>query len=143
VILYVVNQKWLKPLHFVTVDPKTKNADWIGLTEVERRQEHIRKMTGTPVALQQLIEECLSNDPTKRPPVSEVSERMKRMKEAENARCPDVSKILDRSSWQSQEEVVESTILPTVESQVIYHHVYLSKCITQCTRETAGFFLRS
>ena len=40
-----MNQKWLKPLHFVTVDPKTKNADWIGLTEVERHQEHIKKVT--------------------------------------------------------------------------------------------------
>ena len=44
VILHVVNQEWPKPLHFVTVDPKTKMP--VALTEVERRQEHIRKMTG-------------------------------------------------------------------------------------------------
>ena len=122
VILHVVNQVWPKPLHFVTVDPKTKMP--IGLKEVERRQEHIRKMTGTPVDLLYLVEECLSNDPTKRPPISEVSERMRKMKEAESTRCPNVNKIMDPSSWQNEREVVtsmESTILPIVQSQVLYH----------------------
>ena len=121
VILHVVNQEWPKPLHFVTVDPKTKMP--IGLTEVQRRQEHIRKMTGIPVALQNLVEECLSNDATKRPPISDVSERVKRMKETESTRCPNISTIMNPLSWHSKQEVVtsmESTLmLPTVKSQVV------------------------
>jgi len=132
VILHVVNQEWPKPLHFVMVDPNTKMP--IALTEVQRRQDHIKKVTGTPVDLQHLVEECLDNDPNKRPLISKVSERMKRMKEAENTRCPVVNKIMDPSSWQSEQEVVtsmESTILlPIVQSQVVCLTYYLPSQIS-------------
>ena len=38
VILHVVNQEWPKPLHYVMTDPKTGKI--LGLSEVERRQQH-------------------------------------------------------------------------------------------------------
>ena len=41
--------------------------------------------------LRHLVEQCLDNDPSRHPPISDVSERMKRMKEEKNARCLDVT----------------------------------------------------
>ena len=90
VILHVVNQEWPTPLHYVMPDPKTGKV--IGLTEVERRQQHMKKMTGTPAAdLRALVQRCLDNQPSRRPPISDVSGRMKRMKEIESVRCPHVN----------------------------------------------------
>ena len=45
-ILHVINQKWPAPLHFVMIDPETGKQ--IALLEVERRQEHIERMSGIP-----------------------------------------------------------------------------------------------
>ena len=93
VILHVVNQEWPKPLHYVMTDPKTGKI--IGLSEVKRRQQHLEKMTGTPADLRPLVEHCLDNQPSRRPPISDVSERMKRMKEAEST---PMAKVLVRIS---------------------------------------------
>ena len=100
VILHVVNQEWPKPLHYVVTDPKTRKL--VALSEVERRQEHVEKMGETPVDLRSLVEQCLDNDPSRRPPISDVSERMKRMKEAENVRCPDVT--MNPMTWQATKD---------------------------------------
>ena len=96
VILHVVNQEWPEPLHYVMTDPKTGKI--LGLSEVERRQQHMKKMTGTPADLRPLVEQCLDNQPSRRPPISDVSERMKRMKEVENVRCPHVN--MNPITWQ-------------------------------------------
>ncbi|XP_065885506.1 uncharacterized protein [Dysidea avara] len=96
VILHVVNQEWPKPLHYVVTDPKTRKL--VALSEVERREEHVEKMRGAPVDLRHLVEQCLDNDPSRRPPISDMSERMRRMKEAENVRCPDVT--MNPITWQ-------------------------------------------
>ena len=89
VILHVMNQEWPTPLHYVVTDPKTRRR--VALSEVERRQEHVEKMRGAPIDLRHLVEQCLDDDPSRRPPISDVSERMRRMKEAENVKCPDVT----------------------------------------------------
>ncbi|XP_065886080.1 putative mitogen-activated protein kinase kinase kinase 7-like isoform X2 [Dysidea avara] len=99
VILHVVNQEWPKPLHYVVTDPKTKKL--VALSEVERRQEHVEKMRGAPEDLKHLVEQCLDNDPSRRPPISDVSKRMRRMKEAENVRCPDVT--MNPITWQVEQ----------------------------------------
>ena len=103
VILHVVNQEWPKPLHYVMTDPKTGKI--IGLSEVERRQQHMEKMKGIPANLQPLVEQCLDNQPSRRPPISEVSERMKRMKEAESVRCPHVN--MNPITWQQVEQATK------------------------------------
>ena len=95
-ILHVVNQEWPKPLHYVVTDPKTRKL--VALSEVERRREHVEKMRGGSVDLRHLVEQCLDNDPSRRPPISDVSERMRRMKEAEDVRCPDVT--MNPITWQ-------------------------------------------
>ena len=119
VILHVVNQEWPKPLHYVMTDPKTGKI--LGLSEVERRQQHMEKMRGTPAELRPLVEQCLDNQPSRRPPISDVSERMKRMKEVESVRCPHVN--MNPITWQQVEETTkmlkEATITaPTVKVQV-------------------------
>ena len=43
-------------------------------------------MTGTPADLQTLVEQCLDNQPSRRPPISDVSERMKEVESV--MRCP-------------------------------------------------------
>ena len=119
VILHTVNQEWPEPLHYVMTDPKTGKIT--GLSEVERRQHYMEKMTGTPVDLRSLVEQCLDNLPSKRPLISIVSERMKKMKEAESKKCPNVH--MNPITWQQVEQTTEmfkeATITtPTDEVQV-------------------------
>ena len=118
VILHVVNQEWPTPLHYVITDPKTGKV--LGLTEVERRQQYM-EMTGTPADVRTLVEQCLDNQPSRRPPISDVSERMKRMKEVESVRCPHVN--MNPITWQQVEQTTnmlrEATITaPTAKVQV-------------------------
>ena len=119
VILHVVNQEWPKPLHYVMTDPKTKKR--VALSEAQRRQEHIDKMSGAPAGLQSLVEQCLDDDSAVRPPISDVSERIKRMKEVESVRCPHVN--MNPITWQQVEQTTkmlrEATITaPTAKVQV-------------------------
>ena len=118
VILHVVNQEWPKPLHYVMTDPKTGKI--LGLTEVERHQRHIEKMAGTPGDLRSLVKQCLDNQPSRRPLISDVSKRMKRMKEVESVRCPHVN--MNPITWQQVEQtkmLTEATITtPTAKVQV-------------------------
>ena len=102
VILHVVNQKWPKPLHLYKMIDRNKG---VVLSEVERRQKHMEKMTGTPADLQQLVEQCLDNQPSRRPPISAVSERMKKMKEAESVRCPHVN--MNPITWQQVKQTTK------------------------------------
>ena len=120
VILHVVNQEWPTPIHYVMTDPKTGKI--LGLSEVERRQQHMEKMTGTPVDLQYLVEQCLDNQPNRRPLISDVSERMKRMKEVESVmKCPNIN--INPITWKEIEQTSkmlrEATITaPTAKLQV-------------------------
>ena len=119
VIFYVVNQEWPTPLHYVMTDPKT--GKMVALSEVERRQPHMEKMTGTPADLRPLVVQCLDNQPSRRPPISDVSERMNRMKEAENMRCPHLN--MNPITWQQVKQKTmmlrKATITgPTAKVQV-------------------------
>ena len=110
VILHVVNQEWPTPLHYVMTDPKT--GKMVALSEVERRQQHMEKMTGTPADLRPLVEQCLDNHPSRRPPISDVSERIKRMKEAESVRCPHVN--MNPITWQQVEQTTKMSREATI-----------------------------
>ena len=101
-ILHVINQKWPEPLHYVTTDPNTGGI--LGLSEVERRQQYL-EMTGVPSDLRSLAEQCLNNQPSRRPLISDVSEKIKRMKEVESMRCPHVN--TDPITWQQVEQTTD------------------------------------
>ena len=78
ITLHTVNGKWPKPTALTKYDPVTRQAK--AFTEVERRQEHLDKMTGEAEVLRPLVEACLDNDPVKRPSILQVSERIKPLK---------------------------------------------------------------
>ena len=115
-ILHVANQEWPTPLHYVVTDPQTRRR--MALSEVERRQEHVEKVRGAPVDLRHLVEQCLDDDPSRRPPISDVSERMRRMKEAENGRCPDVT--MNPITWRVT-RLKEVAISPSVRANACDH----------------------
>ena len=114
VILHVVNQEWPKPLHYVMTDPKTRKL--VALSEVERRQEHCVKMSGAPADLQSLVKQCLDNDSAVRPPISDVSERMQRMKEVESVRCPHVN--MNPITWQQVEQTTKMLREATITTPI-------------------------
>ena len=104
VILHVVNQEWPEPLHFVKNNPETGTPS--ALSEIERRQEHIDKMVGVPEDLQEMVKQCLQNNPDARPLISDVSEGMQRMKEAESTRYADadVSHVMKQLELSAKRE---------------------------------------
>ena len=114
-ILHVVNQEWPEPLHYVMIDPNTGRR--VALSEVERRQGHVEQMTGAPADLRCLVEQCLDDDPSRRPPISGVSDRMKRMKEAENVRCPDVT--MNPITWQATKMLKDTMLSKLVRGYIL------------------------
>ena len=78
IMLHTINGKWPRPTPSTDFDPVTRQVR--GLSEVERRQEHLDKMTGEAEVLRPLVEACLDNDPVKRPSILEVSENIRPLK---------------------------------------------------------------
>lgn len=116
VMLHTINQEWPKPLHYVVTDPRTGKR--VALSEVQRRQEHIRKLSML-TDLQSLVEQCLDENASRRPLISDVSGRITRMKETERERCPYID--MNPTSWYLEHTtgmLAEATITPTVKMQV-------------------------
>ena len=117
VILHVINQKWPTPLHFVIIDPETGKQ--IALSELERRQEHIERMSGIPADLRLLVNECLEDHPGSRPLISTVSQRIKEMKESQFVGYPHIT--LDPNTWEGTPSTgmpMDTTIPPTQIAKV-------------------------
>ena len=71
IALHVCSEEWPAPSAIKQKDPHTKKM--ITLTEVERRQQYLDKMTGKADGLRKMVEQCLDDDPDERPPIQEVS----------------------------------------------------------------------
>ena len=71
IILHTFNQQWPRPLESKQIDPKTKHMTV--LSEVERRQQYLDKMTGEAEVLRLLVKSCLDDDASRRPVVKTVS----------------------------------------------------------------------
>ena len=80
IILHTFNQQWPRPTDQVQFDPKTRKK--VALLEVERRQQYLDKMIGEAEVLKPLVEECLDDDPTVRPTIATVCERIQVNKDA-------------------------------------------------------------
>ena len=80
IILHTFNQQWPSPSSQVQFDPKSRKM--IALSEVERRQGHLDKMTGEAEVLRSLVEECLDYDPVVRPSIATVCKRIHLNKDA-------------------------------------------------------------
>ena len=78
VALHLFSEEWPTPTSQVKKDPMTKKL--VALTEVERRQRYLDKMTGGAGVLRELVKSCLENEPADRPSIKEVSEIIKPIK---------------------------------------------------------------
>ena len=79
VVLHTATQLWPTPSAMKQYDPKTKKVR--GFTEVEWRQSYIDQMTGNERELVPLAVQCLDDDPDVRPTITEVSEKVKSLKD--------------------------------------------------------------
>ena len=71
IALYVFSEEWPTPSGSKMRDPVTKKLR--ALTEAERRQQYLDKMTGKAAELRKVVEQSLDDDPDERPPIQEVS----------------------------------------------------------------------
>ena len=79
VILHVTSREWPIPKAVKQLDSKT-NKRYI-LSEVERRQQYIDKMTGSDADLKPLAISCLNDDAESRPSIISISETLGTLKE--------------------------------------------------------------
>ena len=79
VILYTITQLWPQPSSWVQFDPDTGRR--MVLSEVERRQHYLDKMTRGAADLKPLVIACLDVNPNKHPPLTEISMIIKRVKD--------------------------------------------------------------
>ena len=61
-------------------EPSNPRRGAMVLSEVERRSQYLDKMVEISLALTSLVEECLNNDPSRRPIIKIVAERIKQMR---------------------------------------------------------------
>ena len=78
IILHTFNQCWPTPEQERKYDVTTRKM--VALSEIERRQQHLDKITGPGEALKLLIKECLDYDPDQRPHITSVCRRIKSAK---------------------------------------------------------------
>ena len=71
IALYVFGEEWPTPGALKQRDPTSKKM--VTLTEAERRQQYLDKMTGKAAGVRQMVEQCLDDDPDERPSIQEVS----------------------------------------------------------------------
>ena len=71
IALHVFSEEWPTPSGQKMMDPITNRLR--ALTEAERRQQYLDKMTGKAAELRKMIEQCLDDTPDKRPLMHEVS----------------------------------------------------------------------
>ena len=74
IILHAFTQQWPAPSNSKIFDPKTRKR--VALSEVERRSKYLDLMTAEGAVLKPLIEECLDEDPTVRPSMVAVCEKI-------------------------------------------------------------------
>ena len=79
VILNVTTQLWPEPTGLVEFNPYTGRRKLV--SEVKRRQQYLDKMTGGAADLKPLAISCLDDNPKSRPPLTQVSMAIKRVKD--------------------------------------------------------------
>ena len=77
IAVHLFSEEWPSPAPAVKQDTKTKAL--IALSEKERRQRYLDKMT-VDAMLKKLVENCLENDPNDRPAMEVVCEKIEKLK---------------------------------------------------------------
>ena len=112
IILHTFSQQWPSPTEQVQFDPKTRKM--LALSEVERRQQYLDKMTGEGEVLRSLVEECLDYDPAVRPNIASVCERIQMSKDAYMKEYPQNCITIHQ---QNEQLKVENLLLRRVNEQ--------------------------
>ena len=94
VVLNVITQLWPEPTDRNQLNPDTNV--WEVVSEVRRRQEYLDKITEGAADLKPLVTSCLDDNPSNRPPVTQVSMIIKRLKDtcSEKSSCDGMSPIV-------------------------------------------------
>jgi len=74
IVLHTFNQQWPSPSDQVEFHPKSRKI--VALSEAKHRQQYLDKLRGEAEVLMPLVEECLDNDPSVRPTIADVCERI-------------------------------------------------------------------
>ena len=78
IALYVFSEEWPKPAPQKMKNSVTKKLE--ALSEAERRQHYLDKMTGEAMPLREIVEQCLEDLPDERPAIEEVLAILKPLK---------------------------------------------------------------
>ena len=79
IALHLMCEEWPTPSHPTQMD--TRTGSLIAFTEVERRQKYFDRVSGEiSTALKPLLKSCLDNNPSRRPPIAIVSEKIELLK---------------------------------------------------------------
>ena len=79
VALNVITQEWPEPSDAIQFNPNTGRREVV--SEVMRRQSYLDKITGLAADLKPLLMSCLDDEARYRPPVTQVSTEIKRVKD--------------------------------------------------------------
>ena len=79
IVLYAIVEQWPTPKAREKLNSENHKTEIV--SEVERRQEYLSKMTGIGEKLKPLVISCLDDDPTRRPDIPKVSTVIKTFKE--------------------------------------------------------------
>ena len=82
IALYVFSEEWPTPSGQKMKDPVTKKLR--ALTEAERREQYLDKMTGKAAGLKKTVEQCLDDDADERPTIQEVSTVLEPLRVSKN-----------------------------------------------------------
>jgi len=102
IILHTFNQQWPKPSSQAPLNPKSGERKV--LSEVERRQQYLDKMTGESEVLIPLIKECLYDEPSVRPKIDYVCGIIETAKDSYLKRFSSLPATLDCMSLHKQVE---------------------------------------
>ena len=71
IAVHVFSEEWPTPASSKMKNPVTNKL--VALSEAERRQKYLDKMTGRAAELREMVEQCLDDDPDERPLIQDVS----------------------------------------------------------------------
>ena len=123
IILHTFNQQWPSPIDAMQFDPKTRRK--IALLEVERRHHYLDKMIGEAEVLRPLVEECLDDDPTVRPTIATVCERIQVSKDVYMKECPQECINLYQQVEQLKVQNMQKEILIEQQRTTMKQMVYI------------------
>ena len=109
VIIYIATQQWPQPAPWIVFDSDTGKK--IVLTELQRRQQYLDKMTGASTDLKPLVMSCLDDNPKNRPSVAKV---LLDIKKAKNTYCQKFFSAMWGTKFSSEQQLTPQ--LPAAET---------------------------